>query len=383
VDPRTVMSARRVIHLRLSDFVVAIERRHAPGLTGVPVIVGGDGTGRGRVLTMSAEARAAGISTGMPLPLAASRCPGATFLAGSVQRHLDALAVADELLRDAFSLVEWDGLDAYAQLLVTPDDPALARRRVDAAQTWLREDLGLASAAGIATSKVAARAASSLVTPAGLLVLLPGYEARFLDPLDVTTLDGIDAESARLLHHAGVETLGRLASLEPREAGRWLGRGAVVLQRHARGVDDREVSGRRVPVRLVRDTVLPSPARASAALEAAIAALGCSLERRLDAGGWTARRVSVRLDLTDGRVLTDGGLLGTPPRPGTMEAAAAHLASRLCATRPLVAGAAVRASDLRLARDEREARRPGEDVRVPGGTAREEIPDRTASRAGR
>src|SRR5512139_3539399 len=71
-----------VLHVDLDQFIAAVEVLRRPELAGLPVIVGGRGdpTERGVVSTASYEARKFGGGSGMPLRLAARKCPEAVFL---------------------------------------------------------------------------------------------------------------------------------------------------------------------------------------------------------------------------------------------------------------------------------------------------------------
>ena len=72
-----------VLHVDLDQFLAAVEILRRPELAGRPVVVGGDGDPsrpRQVVATASYEARAFGVRSGMPLRLAARKCPDAVFL---------------------------------------------------------------------------------------------------------------------------------------------------------------------------------------------------------------------------------------------------------------------------------------------------------------
>jgi DNA polymerase-4 len=77
-----------VLHVDLDQFIAAVEVLRRPELRGLPVVVGGDGdpTKRGVVSTASYEARAFRVHSGLPLRIAARRCPEAIFRRSIVRR---------------------------------------------------------------------------------------------------------------------------------------------------------------------------------------------------------------------------------------------------------------------------------------------------------
>ena len=106
----------------------------------------------------------------------------------------------------------------------------------------LREDIrgsiSLDSSLGIASTRLAARISSRLARPRGLLILLPGYEARFTSPVPLEELDELRPAQAAALHRRGIDTLGELAQLAREEARTLLGPGASGLLDLVRGMED-------------------------------------------------------------------------------------------------------------------------------------------------
>ena len=72
--------------------------------------------------------------------------------------------------------------------------------------------LGFDASCGLARSKLVARVASQLGKPRGVVHVLDGYEARFLSPLKIEMLPGIDPALARRLRGAGIRRLGQSRS---------------------------------------------------------------------------------------------------------------------------------------------------------------------------
>ena len=74
---------RRIMHIDLDAFFVAVEQVENPELKGKPVVVGGRPDRRGVVAAASYEARAFGLHAGMSLVTASRLCPQAIFIEGS------------------------------------------------------------------------------------------------------------------------------------------------------------------------------------------------------------------------------------------------------------------------------------------------------------
>lgn len=110
----------------------------------------------------------------------------------------------------------------------------------------LREDIrraiALDASVGIASTRLAARIASRVARPRGLLILLPGYEDRFISSVRLDELDELRPTQAAALHRHGIETLGGLAQLPREEARTLLGpeaSGLLDLVRGSEGEDTR------------------------------------------------------------------------------------------------------------------------------------------------
>ena len=77
----------------------------------------------------------------------------------------------------------------------------------------VRTETGLTLSVGVATTKFLAKLASDLAKPDGLLVIAPGTELAFLDPLPVTRLWGVGPATFRTLDRMAVRTIGDVARL--------------------------------------------------------------------------------------------------------------------------------------------------------------------------
>ena len=104
-----------MLHVDLDQFLAAVEVLRHPELAGLPVVVGGRGdpTERGVVSTASYEARAFGVGSGMPLRVAARKCPDAVFL--PVDREVYD-AASGEVMATLRSLT-WGGVPVVLEVL--------------------------------------------------------------------------------------------------------------------------------------------------------------------------------------------------------------------------------------------------------------------------
>lgn len=220
-----------IAHVDLDSFFVAVERARHPDVIGRALIIGGKPDSSGRVAAVSREARRAGVRPGMSLDRAAILCPDAIFLDGAVEAYLAAASRVDEILREETSEIEWISIDeAYLRL------PAHAVEALERVQQRL-QTIGLDAACGLARSKVVARIASMLARPRGAVHVLDGYEARFLAPLKIEMLPGLDSVAARRLRAHGIRRLGQLARLSPGQIVPLAGRRGATLARQAAGCD--------------------------------------------------------------------------------------------------------------------------------------------------
>jgi DNA polymerase-4 len=293
-----------IVHVDLDSFFVSVERARRPELAARPVIVGGRPGGRGVVVAASREARRCSVRTGMPLAQAAIRCPDAVFLDGAFDAYFAASLQVDEFLRAESADIEWESIDqAFVGLAsaVRSRDAGDAIAVVERLQQRIH-DLGFDAACGLARSKLVARIASQLARPRGLVHVLDGYEARFLSPLKLEVLPGLDPSLARRLRAAGIRRLGQLAKLTDVQVSQLAGRAGVSLARNAAGVDASRICRTALPPARIQDRPLPSATEDVTVLQHAIRTEVERVGRELRSRGVYARTITLRLRFPDGRL---------------------------------------------------------------------------------
>jgi DNA polymerase IV len=291
-----------VAHVDLDSFFVAVERAQRPDLAGRPVIIGGRPGSRGMVAAASREARRCGIRAGMPLAEASRRCPDGVFLDGAFDAYFSASLQVDEILRRESPDIEWRSIDEAFVGLTSSARPRAASElaAVERIQHGVRQ-LGFDVACGLARSKLVAQIASRLGRPRGVVHVLDGYEARFLAPLKIEMLPGIDPSLARRLRAAGIRRLGQIAKLSDAQLSLLAGRAGLTLARHAAGVDGSRIHRTALPPARIEEHPLAAPSADAAAIHAALVAEVERLGRDLRSRGVFARTLTLRLRFPDGR----------------------------------------------------------------------------------
>ncbi len=202
------MWSRVILHIDMDAFYASVEQRDKPALLGVPVIVGGVGR-RGVVSSPSYEARKYGVRSAMPMYVALRLCPQAVTIAPRMSRYVDVSRRLMALFGRFTPLVEPLSLDeafldisGTQQLFGPPVDVAWKIQRA------IRDELGLSASVGVSATKYVAKVASELKKPGGMVVVTPGEERAFLEPLALQRLWGVGARTAERLHALGLATIG-------------------------------------------------------------------------------------------------------------------------------------------------------------------------------
>ena len=229
-----------IFHIDADAFFASVEQAFNPLLRDRPVVVGGSERQRGVVHTASYEARARGVTTGMPLVEAKRICPEAVFLKGNYQHyHAVSQSLKNIYLRYT-PAVEFTSLDdAYLDMRGTerlyPAWPVLA----ETIQREVRDTLGIGVSIGVGSSKLIARIASDLRKPGGITCVEEGSERAFLHGLALEELPGVGRKTRERLNELGVTTVGELASLPRMVLNQLFGAAGATLWEFANAIDGR------------------------------------------------------------------------------------------------------------------------------------------------
>jgi DNA polymerase IV len=235
----------RICCLDLDTFFVSVERVLDPSLEGKPVVVGGRPGSRGVVTAASYEVRRLGVKSGMSLVEAGKLAPNAIYLptrGETYSKYADrvreiarryspivVIASIDEMFLDLSGCERLYGRDGDVN-----GDVAIERAVLELTNA-IDEELGLPASAGLATSKVMAKVASSLAKPRGVMLVPTGVERAVLAPLPVRSFPGIGPVAESKLHAAGFETLGAIADAPILELHKIFGAWAPSIHRGVQG----------------------------------------------------------------------------------------------------------------------------------------------------
>jgi DNA polymerase-4 len=309
VKARDLGTTATILHADLDAFYASVEQQLEPALRGKPVAVGG-----GVVLAASYEAKAFGVSGGMPGWRARELCPQLIFTGGhfSEYRRLGDAAIA--VLNDFTPLVERISIDeAFANvagcthLFGSPAEIAAAvRRRV-------RSELGLPISIGVARTKHLAKIASQVAKPDGLVVVDPDTELAFLHDLPVELMWGVGPVTAARLAEIGVHTIGQLAKVPGWSLERLLGRAATdKLSALAWNRDPRAIRMRRRSHSAGAQSALGRKPAIEEVIRPALRHLADRVATRLRASVRPGRTVTVRVRFADLRSVTRSVTLDAP-----------------------------------------------------------------------
>jgi DNA polymerase-4 len=332
-----VAGPRTILHLDLDAFYASVEQLDDPALRGRPVIVGGPSR-RGVVCAASYEARRFGVRSAMPTARARKLCPDGVFLPPRFERYGELSHRVFDIYRRYTPLVEPLSLDeAFLDVTASRSlhGPGADIARVIKAA--VRGECGLAVSAGIAEVKLAAKIATDLGKPDGLVEVPHGGVAAFLAPLPVARLWGVGHVTEEALREIGIATIGDLARTPD------VALAAAVGATHARdlkalavGEDPREVVPDEAARSIGAEDTFGEDLHGAVALERELLSQAGRVGRRLRAAGVAGRVVTLKVKYADFTLVTRRVTLERPTDDDrAILAAARGLLARVDVARPV------------------------------------------------
>jgi len=234
-------SERAILHVDMDAFYASVEQRDDPRLQGKPVAVGG-ASRRGVVCAASYEARPFGVRSAMPMAKALRLCPQLIVVPPDFSKYTH---VSDQVFEVFHSFTpEVEGLSLDEAFLDVTRSQSLLGAPIEQARDIKRrinEVTKLTASVGISEVKFAAKIASDLCKPDGLLEVPRGQVREFLAPLAASKLWGVGPRTDELLKSCGLRKIGEVAGADPAFLQARLGSIGPWLHDLANGIDPRNV----------------------------------------------------------------------------------------------------------------------------------------------
>ena len=294
----------------MDAFFVSVEELFDPSLKGKAVVVGGQRGERGVVAAASYEARKFGVHSAMPLRTAEKLCPHAIFVNGHPERYRECSSKVYEVLNSFSPLVEMASIDeAYLDMTGTErlhGPPLKAAHRL---HQKIKDETQLNCSIGIGTSRLIAKVSSAKAKPHGVLLVMPGQEAKFLAPLDVRDIPGVGKVTEKNLHALGIRQVGDLAKFDDAYLEEKFGKWGLALAGKARGFDaggwfDTEVGADTEAKSISHEHTYNEDTADAQQLEATLMRLSQMVGRRLRESGFFARTIQLKLRYKDFTTIT-------------------------------------------------------------------------------
>jgi DNA polymerase IV len=297
--------SRAILHLDLDAFYASVEQLDDPGLRGRPVVVAGPSQ-RGVVCAASYEARRFGVRSAMPTAHARRLCPQGVFLRPRFSRYEELSERVFGIYRRFTPLVEPLSLDeAFLDVTESEALHGSGRAIALAVKRLVRDEVGLTVSAGVADVKLAAKIASDLGKPDGLVEVPAGGTRAFLAPLPVGRLWGVGRVTGEALAKLGVHRIGQLAGAPEALLAGVLGCGhARDLRELARGEDPRPVVADEPSRSVGAEETFERDVVGEDALLPHLLAQAERVARRLREAGLRGRTVTVKVKYADFELVT-------------------------------------------------------------------------------
>jgi nucleotidyltransferase/DNA polymerase involved in DNA repair len=275
------------------------------------------GRGRGVVAACSYEARPFGIRSALPISRAYRLCPRGIYVRPRISRYAELSEQIFDVLRNVTDLVEPVSIDE-AFLDVTGSrrafGPAEAIGR--SLKARIRAEIGLVASVGLAPNKFLAKIASDLGKPDGFVVVPPGGEQSFLDPLPIARLWGVGPKTEARLRQVGFQTVGQIARAAPEALDTVLGSAGRELWDLAHGRDDRPVVPEHDAKSVGAEHTFDQDTEDRELLRCTLLGLADRVGRRLRREGVRAGGVTLKFRDQDFRTLSRADSLAPPTDVG-------------------------------------------------------------------
>jgi DNA polymerase-4 len=302
-----------ILHCDMDAFYASVEERERPELVGKPVIVGGAAEKRGVVSAANYVARKYGIHSAMPAATARRLCPHGVFLPPRIDYYAEVSRQIRQIFERFTPLVEPLSLDeAFLDVSGSEHLFGTAAEIGQKIKQIIRQELRLVVSVGVACNKFLAKIASDYAKPDGFVVVEPGREQEFLDPLPVERLWGVGKQSSKFFQRLGIRTIGQLRQWPMESLKHRFGSQGEHLWQLAHGIDDRPVVPEREAKSISHETTFERDIDDLKVLRAWLLELTEQVGWRLRRHGLRGWTVQLKVRFADFSLITRSQTLAEP-----------------------------------------------------------------------
>lgn len=318
----------RVAHLDCDAFYASVEKRDAPELRLLPIIIGGGR--RGVVAAACYMARQYGIHSAMPMFKARAACPHAKVIRPNMAKYKAVGSAVRALMRQATPIIEPISIDEafldFTNLPGLAEPPALTLARLAAS---VEQTLGVTVSIGLAPNKFLAKIASDLEKPRGFAVIGHRDAIAFLRSNPVGMIHGVGRATQKRMARDGISRIGQLRHFPMADMTKRFGSFGESLAYYARGIDRRRVRASRPTKSISGETTFEDPIRNPQVLAKRLTPLAKRVADRLLANGYLGITVTLKLKTAGFQTLTRSYTLADRTnRVETIEATAQMLLAK-------------------------------------------------------
>ncbi len=313
------MWPRAIIHVDMDAFYASVEQLDNPELRDKPVVVGGSAKGRGVVCAASYAARKFGIHSAMPASRARRLCPHGIFLPVRMGRYTEVSKQVHEIFLEFTPMVQPVSVDeaflditGSQRLMGAPGSIARQLKQAVKART------GLTASVGVAPTRFAAKLASDLEKPDGLVVIPRDQIMSRLEPLPVSRIWGVGKVTAGKLSRLGIQTIGDLRTWPEQSLTEHFGNAGKSLWALAHGLDPSPVNTKTPEKSISNETTFPEDICSIPQLEHVLIRLSDKVARRLRTRNLRGRTIQLKLRYNDFTTITRRQTLPEPTCVGDM-----------------------------------------------------------------
>lgn len=207
---------KAILHIDGDAFFASCEQAMHPEWKGRPVVTGKE---RGIVSAASYEAKARGVSRGVPLWEVKTLCPDAIIVPSDYETYSLFSERMFAIMRRYSSQVEEYGIDEGFVDITGLQRPLNASYEEIAAQVKaaIESELGITVSVGLSVSKVLAKLGSKWKKPAGLTIISARQTDSYLRGTPVEKLWGVGARTAAYCEKLGIRSAYDFARQTPRQ----------------------------------------------------------------------------------------------------------------------------------------------------------------------